>query len=164
MVAGKNAVELTDWVDLLAAGQLWIADRNFCTKLLLFECDDTVTCFLVRHHAGASVEACDECSHAGPLRTGAVGEGRGRRCLTRAMGALVAANPRSLVDEPTAAGERITCADDLPAEVSAARARGLYHGRWSIGNRRKLTLSLRRSTLCYPKAAACWLRHRLGHV
>jgi len=148
--------QLTDWVDLLAPGQLWIADRNFCTKLLLFECAAQRACFLVRHHAGLSVEACGPVQPRGRCATGAVEEGQ---VVVAGEGdePLSLRRITILVDEPTAAGEReIHLLTNLPAEVSAARCAELYHGRWSIEAAfGELTLSLRGEidTLCYPKAA-----------
>ena len=65
---------LSDWVDLLKPGQLWIADRNFCTKLLMFECNLNGCNFLVREHAGLKVEmkGADRC--VGRCVTGTVWE------------------------------------------------------------------------------------------
>jgi len=148
--------QLTDWVDLLETGQLWIADRNFCTKLLLFECAAQQACFLVRHHAGLSVEARGPLQGAGRCATGAVAEGQ---VVVAGQGdePLTLRRITIQVDEPTAAGEReIHLLTNLPAEVSAARCAELYHGRWSIEAAfGELTLSLRGEidTLCYPKAA-----------
>lgn len=148
--------QLTDWVDLLEPGQLWIADRNFCTKLLLFECAAQRACFLVRHHAGLPVAARGPVQQVGRCATGAVEEGQ---VVVAGEGdeQLTLRRITIQVDEPTAAGEReIHLLTNLPAEVSAARCAELYHGRWSIEAAfGELTLSLRGEidTLCYPKAA-----------
>ncbi len=148
--------QLTDWVDLLEPGQLWIADRNFCTKLLLFECAAQRACFLVRHHAGLPVEACGPAQQVGRCATGAVEEGQ---VVVAGKGdePLTLRRITIQVDEPTAAGEReIHLLTNLPEEVSAARCAELYHARWSIEAAfGELTLSLRGEidTLCYPKAA-----------
>ncbi len=48
--------QMAQWSDLLAPGQLWIADRNFCTKLLIFECHLRKAFFLVRQHANLRAE------------------------------------------------------------------------------------------------------------
>lgn len=148
--------QLTDWVDLLEPGQLWIADRNFCTKLLLFECAAQRACFLVRHHAGLPVAARGPVQQVGRCATGAVEEGQ---VVVAGEGdePLTLRRITIQVDEPTAAGEReIHLLTNLPEEVSAARCAELYHGRWSIEAAfGELTLSLRGEidTLCYPKAA-----------
>lgn len=148
--------QLTDWVDLLEPGQLWIADRNFCTKLLLFECVAQHACFLVRHHAGLSVEARGPAQPRGRCATGAVEEQLVVVC-GEGDEPLVLRRITIQVDEPTAAGEReIHLLTNLPEEVSAARCAELYHARWSIEAAfGELTLSLRGEidTLCYPKAA-----------
>jgi IS4 transposase len=148
--------QLVEWVDLLEPSQLWIADRNFCAKLLIFECLLSQACFLVRHHAGLPVEARGETRRVGRCDTGTVWE---QKVVVRGDGDQQADLRRITVqlDEPTAEGEReIHLLTNLPATISAATCADLYRTRWSIeATFGELTLSLRGEidTLCYPKAA-----------
>jgi hypothetical protein len=147
---------LAEWVDLLQPNQLWIADRNFCTKLLMFECVLHKAYFLVRHHAGLQEEARGQVRRVGRCATGAVCE---QEVAVRGDGdeELTLRRITIQLDQPTAEGEReIHLLTNLPAEVPAAQCAELYHTRWSIeAVFGELTLSLRGEidTLCYPPAA-----------
>lgn len=148
--------QMAAWVDLLEAGQLWIADRNFCTKLLMFECVLNRAYFLVRHHAGLQVEPRGPARQVGRCDTGTVWE---QKVVVQggADGELELRRITIRLDQPTAAGEReIHLLTNLPEEVSAVRCANMYHTRWSIETAfGELTLSLRGeiNTLGYPQAA-----------
>jgi IS4 transposase len=147
---------LPAWVDLLGPGQLWLADRNFCTKLLLFECRLNGACFLVREHAGLKWEACGPDVKAGRCATGEVWE---QQVRVRGAGGetLLLRRITLYLDEPTSEGERrIHFLTNLPPEVSAMEAADTHHRRWDIERAfGELTLSLRGEidTLAYPRAA-----------
>lgn len=148
--------QMAAWVDWLAPGQLWIADRNFCTKLLFFECTLHRACFLVRRHAGLAAEPQGPERAAGRCETGAVCE---QRVLVRGERDEALTLRRIVVRlaEATAAGElEIELLTNLPEEVSAAQCAELYRRRWSIEAAfGELTLALRGEidTLAYPQAA-----------
>lgn len=147
---------LADWVDLLEPGQLWIADRNFCTKLVLFECALNQSYFLVREHAGLKLEFQGVERPAGRCATGRLWEQaavvHGEDGETLALRRLTL-----YLDDPTAENERrIHMLTNLPPEVSAAEGADTYHRRWGIeGAFGELTLSLNGEidTLGYPDAA-----------
>jgi hypothetical protein len=152
----QERAQLAEWVDLLEPNQLWIADRNFCTKLLFFECRLNQACFLVRRHAGLQLEPCGAMRRVGRCATGTVCE---QEVVVRGDGDEQAVLRRMMIqlDKPTAEGEREICLlTNLPATVSAATCADLYHTRWSIEAAfGELTLALRGEidALCYPKAA-----------
>jgi hypothetical protein len=147
---------LAEWVDLLEPGQLWIADRNFCTKLLMFECALNRCCFLVREHAGMKLEFQGVERRVGRCATGEVWE---QAAVVHGDDGESLAVRRITIylDEPTAENERrIHLLTNLPREVSALDGADTYHRRWSIeGAFGELTLSLNGEidTLCYPDAA-----------
>jgi IS4 transposase len=112
------------------AGELWIADRNFCTRSLLQGWHDAKASFIVREHARhphlireSRWRAC------GRIETGAVFEqliwvdedqAPWRRIELR-------------LDEPTESGETtIGLWSNLPRTVSAAKITEIYRKRWRI--------------------------------
>ncbi len=142
-------------VEELRPGQVWIADRNFCTKLLLSAARIEKSCVIVRQHAGLRVEEQTPWRPAGRAEGGAVEEqsvsvhdGDENIHLRRI---------RLTLDQLTADGTRaIEFLTNLPPEISAAEVADAYHARWSIEAAfGELTLSLRGelNTLGYPGAA-----------
>jgi hypothetical protein len=147
---------LPEVVEELQPGDLWIADRNFCTVMLLHEIAINQAFFLVRQHAGLPCELRGERKAAGRTAAGRVYEqqavvpdGFGGELLVRRI--------TLELDEPTADGERtIHILTNLPPQVKAAAVAEEYHCRWGIEHAfGELTLSLRGeiNTLGYPGAA-----------
>lgn len=147
---------LEEWVDLLAPGQLWIADRNFCTRLFLHEIVLNKAFFLVRQHAGLTVESDGKRQAAERTEEGqlweeevVVPDGFGHQAACRRVTLELTA--------PTADGEQtIRLLTNLPPEVTAAMAAGEYRSRWSIEQAfGELTLALHGEieTLGYPRGA-----------
>jgi hypothetical protein len=138
-------------------GQLWVIDRNFCVRSLLFRIARRGASFLVRRHRTSlpltptgPLRACGRCS------TGQVfeqpidvvdGEGGVHR-LRRIVLQL---------DHPTEDGEtEIVLVTNLPAEVTALQCCEVYRGRWQIeGHYQRLTdlLHCEVPELGYPRAA-----------
>ena len=143
-------------VEPFAPGQLWIADRNFCTTLVIHEAAAQEACFLVRKHAGLTVQEIGRWQAAGRTDGGrlfeqsaTVADGYGNEVVVRHI--------RLVLDEPTEDGTReIYLLTNLPPKVAAATVAELYRNRWSIERAfGELTLSLRGeiNTLGYPRAA-----------
>jgi hypothetical protein len=141
----------------VAPGQLWIMDRNFCIRALVFRIARQDAFFLVRWHRATlpfepagPLRACGRCS------TGEVfeqpidvpdGEGgvhRLRRIVLK-------------LDQPTRDGEtEIVLVTNLPADVPAILCCETYKGRWQIeGHYQALTdlLHCEVPTLGHPRAA-----------
>ena len=58
--AWANERALFAWLlSIIKAGELWIADRNFCTAELLFGIVERGSAFLIRQHAGLRWNAID---------------------------------------------------------------------------------------------------------
>ena len=143
----------------VAAGQLWIADRNSCLRSFLLRVERAGSRSLIRWHRSACPFI-----EAGPTR--AVG-----RCPTGEVSEqpVEIEDPerpgsrhrlRRIVlrpDEPTRDGEaEIVLMTDLPAEVAAESCCAAYRGRWRIeGHFQKLTelLHCEIPTLGHPRAA-----------
>jgi IS4 transposase len=143
-------------VEPFAAGQLWIADRNFCTTLVIHEAASQEACFLVRQHAGLTVQEAGRWQAVGRTDGGrlfeqpaTVADGYGNEVVVRRI--------RLVLDKPTEDGTReIYLLTNLPPKVAAATVAELYGNRWSIERAfGELTLSLRGEidTLGYPRAA-----------
>jgi DDE family transposase len=143
-------------VEPFAPGQLWIADRNFCTRLVIHEAAVQKACFLVRQHAGLRVQEAGRWHSAGRTDGGrlfeqlaTVADGYGNEVVVRRI--------RLVLDEPTEDGTReIYLLTNLPPKIAAGTVVELYHNRWSIERAfGELTLSLRGEidTLGYPRAA-----------
>jgi IS4 transposase len=147
---------LPELVETLAPGQVWIADRNFCTVLWLHEVALNGAFFIQREHAKLPVEMRGPRQRVGRTETGVLSEqaavvpdGYGHALPVRRI-ILV-------LDQPTQDGDaEIVLLSNLPAEVSAAQIAALYRERWTIeAVFGELTLSLRGkiNTLGYPGAA-----------
>jgi IS4 transposase len=142
----------------IEAGQLWIADRNFCVRTFLFRIARRDAFFLVRRHRSTlPYEPAGDRRRVGRVETGEVfeqeilvtdpdsgDEHRLRRVILK-------------LDEPTRDGEtEIELVTNLPATVSALTCCEAYRGRWQIeGHFQKLTdlLHCEVPSLSYPRAA-----------
>src|SRR3954464_2403976 len=138
-------------------GQLWVMDRNFCVRSLVFRIARREASFLVRWHRltlpfepAGRLRACGRCATGEvfeqPIDV-ADGEGgvhRLRRIVLK-------------LDEPTRDGEtEIVLVTNLPAEVTALQCCEAYRGRWqSEGHYQALTdlLHCEVPGLGYPRAA-----------
>lgn len=147
---------LVELLDIVERDDLWIADRNFCTVLMLHQIATSKAFFIVRQHAGLPWEARGERRRIGRSQTGwvyeqpvAVPDGFGNDLLVRRL--------TLELDETTTEGERtIHILTNLPPRVKAPDAADEYHGRWGIERVfGELTLSLRGEidSLAYPGAA-----------
>ena len=58
------------------AGELWIADRNFCTREFLCSVDTRGAGFIIRQHEGLPVELLNAFRSVGRIETGHVAEQR----------------------------------------------------------------------------------------
>lgn len=147
---------LVDLLDLVELDDLWIADRNFCTVLMLHQIAASKAYFLVRQHAGLPWEPRGERRRIGRSQTGWVYEQQG--VVPDGMGNDLPVRRLTLeLDEATTEGERtIHILTNLPSSVKGTDAVDEYHGRWGIERVfGELTLSLRGEidTLAYPRAA-----------
>lgn len=121
-------------IDDLQPGQVWIADRNFCTAVLVWEMHVSQAFFVIREHAQnvcwEAVEAEEQA--CGRVETGAVFE-QPIKILDDAGNHFVARRVRVVLDTPVRDGGReLTILSNLPAEISAAEIAQGYRRRWTI--------------------------------
>ena len=144
---------------IVAPGQLWIMDRNFCVRTFLFGILRSGAFFLVRRHASClpfgpikplrSVARCE----AGDIFEQPIWvddpECEGRRYRLRRIVLRL--------DRPTREGEtEIVLITNLPDEIKASLCCEVYRGRWEIERHfQELTdlLHCEIPTLGYPRAA-----------
>ena len=138
-------------------GDLWLGDRNFCTRKMLLGVADRGGFFLIREHKKLAWQAISPLAEVGQIDTGVVSEqvisiedDPGQRLPLRRV-VLV-------LDQPTCDGEtKVVLVTNLPSEaVSALVVADLYRRRWLIeGAFQELAehLSSEINTLGYPRAA-----------
>jgi hypothetical protein len=145
-------------LETIRPGEVWIADRNFCTTGFLFGIARRGGCFVIRQHgATLFVEGMGERRPCGRPETGAVfeqelrlGDGEGGTMTVRRITVEL--------DTPTRDGEtEVHVLTNLPAEAADALAIAeLYRRRWTVeGAFGELATCLNGEidTLGYPKAA-----------
>lgn len=138
-------------------GDLWLGDRNFCTRKFLLGIADRRGCFLIREHKKLAWQAISPLAQRGQTDTGVVSEqviaiedDQGQRLALRRI-VLV-------LDRPTRDGEtEIVLLTNVPSQAASACALAdLYRSRWLIeGAFQDLAehLSSEINTLGYPRAA-----------
>lgn len=139
-------------------GELWIEDRNFCTRGLLFGMARRGACFLVRQHGQLKGELLGVPKRQGVTRSGTVYE---QEMIVRDPQSGEAMPVRRItieLTEPTRDGDTaLHILSNVPAEEARARKLAVLYGkRWSIETaffEITTTLSCEIHTLGYPKAA-----------
>ena len=146
-----------DVLQTVQAGDLWIEDRNFCTREFLCEIDDRGAFFITRQHAGLPFEILSPLRSAGRVETGQIAEQRVR--VVDAQGkAHVFRRVRIKLDDATRDGDRLLyILTNLPRrKVSTKRVARLYRKRWTLETAFQHLEAYFHSeinTLAYPKAA-----------
>src|SRR5262249_11233979 len=146
---------LDDVLGIVRKGDVWIADRNFCTLKFLFEIAKKFGFFIIRQHGTVK----------GKLRGRRVfqGEGPTGKIYEQTVEFTYDEKARKLrritieLNEATRDGDTsLHLLTNLPAKVSALRVADLYRKRWTIETpflEVTTTLTCEIHTLCYPKAA-----------
>jgi IS4 transposase len=148
---------LIDVLDSQKPDEVWIADRNFCTSLFLFETAVNEAYFIIRQHAtNVRWEAVGERRKVGRTETGVVYQQRvdlvdnwGNRLSVRRI--------TIKLDQPTEDGDtEIHLFTNLPNRVKATVIAQAYRARWKLeGAFGELATALHCeiSSLGYPPAA-----------
>jgi IS4 transposase len=140
-------------------GDLWIADRNFCTTRLLFGILAGGGSFLIRQHKSTLYwEEATPWEDAGRVATGSVSEQAIRVSDPGSGAAVELRRIRLVLDNPTRSkDEELFLVTDVPGDRgTAALLAEAYRRRWTLENVfQALTEALRCEvdTLAYPKAA-----------
>jgi hypothetical protein len=148
----------SELAERVEAGELWIADRNFCTVDFLFAIKNKGACFLIRHHGWLKKwDAEGERKHVGATSTGEVYEQQisivndaGQKMLLRRITLELFTKTR---DGDT---EIHILTNASKKQLPSVRGCECYRERWGIeGMFLELTQSLQCEvdTLAYPKAA-----------
>lgn len=126
----------------IEAGELWIADRNFCERKFLFSIAAKSAYFLVRRHKSTlPFEPQGDLRRVGRTDTGEVFEHEVRVKEPDGDGVPVLRRIVLVLDPPTRDGDReIELVTNLPSSVAATTCCEAYRGRWQIeGHFQKLT-------------------------
>jgi IS4 transposase len=139
------------------ADDLWIADRNFCTREFLAELDDHGAFFVIREHQGLPFEIVSPLGAERRLETGRVAEQRIRFVDTNGH-VHKGRRLRLKLKEATRDGETLLyILTNVPRQTaSTACVSELYRKRWSLETAFKHIEAYFHSeinTLGYPKAA-----------
>ena len=139
------------------AGDLWIADRNFCTRDFLCDIEKREAGFIIREHQGLPFEILTAFRRLGRVETGKIAEQRVRVIDGQGV-AHTFRRLRIKLDRATRDGATVLyILTNLPArKVSAKRVARLYRKRWTLETAFQHLEAYFHSeinTLGYPKAA-----------
>jgi hypothetical protein len=143
---------------LVGPGDLWVADRNFCTTALLFGVVERGGSFVIRQHGSTLTwEAAGPREARGRCDTGEVFEQPVR--LTGPEGRTLLLRRISVaLDQPTRDGDReVHILTNLPEDVAdAVTIAGIYRKRWTLETafqEMEATLNGEIAALGHPRAA-----------
>jgi hypothetical protein len=150
---------LPEVLETVAAGELWMGDRNFCTTDFLFGIVRRDAYFLIRQHAstltGKKLKGRKKC--LGRCETGVVYEQSLEILDPDTEETLVVRRITIELDKPTRDGDtQIHLLTNLPKKIDALTLAPLYLERWKIEHvfgELSQALDAEINTLCYPKAA-----------
>jgi IS4 transposase len=147
---------LAEVLPRVSAGELWIADRNFCVLAFLLGLDARGAFFIIREHEQFRFRPLGPMRAVGESDTGVVAE-QPIEVLDAAGEAVGLRRIRVRLKTPTREGEsEIYLLTNLPAEVEALIVAGLYRKRWTLETAFQALEAHFHSeinTLGYPKAA-----------
>lgn len=150
---------LGEVLEMVEVRDLWIADRNFCTREFLEGIEDRKGRFIVRHHAGLSCTPLEPEVYIGKTESGKVYQQR-----VEVTGFLAGSKPRKYrririhLKRKNRDGDMdIFLLTDLSKSAASAKVvANLYRRRWSIETmfqELEAHLNSEVNTLGYPKAA-----------
>lgn len=148
---------LIDVLDTQTPGELWIADRNFCTSLFLFQTAANGAYIIVRQHA-TNVRWTPEGKRrrVGSVDGGVVYEQAVKLWEDEEI-CLLARRVTVVLDKPTEDGDReIHLLTNLPKKVRACVVSSAYRQRWRVEGafgELDAVLEAEIDTLAYPRAA-----------
>lgn len=154
-----HAQERTLMPSLLAAsqpGELWIADRNFCTTGILAAWHRRIAMFVVREHGSSpNPKPLEKLREVGRAETGTIHEQEVE--IEDEKGAIRLRRIEVHLDKPTEDGETvIRLLSNLPATQMAQEVAELYRRRWTIERMFQWLEAVLHSevrTLGHPRAA-----------
>lgn len=148
---------LPELAKTIEQGDVWFADRNFCTSDFLFAFFAAKSHFVIRQHAATlNWELVGRRKKIGRIETGVVYE-QTMRIIDRDGNQQQIRRVTVKLDQPTRDGdEEIHVLTNLPRSVNARKIASLYRKRWNIETAfQEMAEHLpgEINTLGYPKAA-----------
>lgn len=145
-------------LETVRRGELWLGDRNFCTRGFIDQVVQREAAVLVREHEGLRWTPLEPMHECGRIATGTVAEQRVHLGAADEPDGLELRRIRIQLDQPTREGETtIHLLTTLPPEAaSALMLAELYLTRWTIETaflRLTVELHCEIDTLGYPRAA-----------
>jgi Transposase DDE domain len=138
------------------ADDLWIEDRNFCTRAFLCDIDHRAAFFITREHRGLKFEILEALRESGRTETGSVAQQRVQVVDEQGQG-HVFRRVRLKLKQATRDGAKIIhILTNLPRRISGQQVADLYRKRWSLETAFQHLEAYFHSeinTLGYPKAA-----------
>jgi Transposase DDE domain len=144
-------------IELVDANDVWLADRNFCTSMLLSGIATRHAFYVIRHHANMRMASAGTLKKVGRTDTGEVYEQR--VTILDPDGKPMAARRVVIrLDKPTRDGDtEMAILTNLPRNaLDAIAVAELYRRRWTLETMfQSLTMMLEGelATLGYPRAA-----------
>ena len=140
--------------DRAGPGQIWIADRHFCTRTILQRCHEAGASFIVRQHSKHPVIVQESAwREAGRCQTGQLREQALQIDAAQAAWRRIELQ----LDQASESGESVLWLwSNLPGSISAEQIAALYRRRWSIEGmfgRLESVLHSEIATLGHPRAA-----------
>lgn len=144
-----------DLQQTVEAGDLWIADRNFCTIKMLRSIVEQGACFAIRRHGNLRPQSAGKRKRLKPCKSGTLYE---EPVVVGSKDApLHLRRVEIKLKKPMRDGKKtLEILTNLPKDVSADRVASLYRDRWTIENAFQQiaeALNGEIQTLAYPKAA-----------
>jgi hypothetical protein len=138
------------------AGDLWIEDRNFCTRAFLCEIDNRGAFFITREHLGLKFELLEALCECGRTQTGSVAQQR-VKVVDQQGHAHLFRRVRIKLKQATREGATIVhMLTNLPHQIVGNRVADLYRKRWTLETafqHLEVYFHSEINTLGYPKAA-----------
>jgi hypothetical protein len=130
----QERVLLTDLLPRVQPGDLWLADRNFCTTRFVYGLNQRQGHFIVRQHqANLSWEPAGKLQKRGQTDTGTVWEQPVRVTNPETGAELLLRRIELRLFQKTRDGERtIAVLTNLPDSITALSIADLYRKRWTI--------------------------------
>ncbi|MFJ7108067.1 transposase, partial [Pseudomonas sp. NPDC098740] len=149
----SERVSVLPLLEKASAGQLWMADRLYCTLPVMEACEDTGASFIIREQSKhPRVLKESEWQEPAAVATGSV-----REQTIEVKGGRQWRRVELNLQKPTESGDTtLLFWSNLPATISAEQIADLYRRRWSIEGmfqRLESVLDSEIETLGNPKAA-----------
>jgi IS4 transposase len=150
---------LTEILPTVARGDLWIADRNFCTTMFLFGLAERKVHFVIRQHGStlSGKRLIGKRRRVGRCDTGMVYEQKMEIDNPDSEATMTVRRITIELDQPTRDGETVIhVLTNLPAAVGALKVANIYRKRWTVETAFQelgQAFNAEIDTLCYPRAA-----------